>query len=500
MDNLVTTLERRAIDRGWLGNVAFLVGDDRHSYADVYEGARAAADFLHTADVGQGDRVLLALPDGFDLVRVLLGVLRVGAVAVPVNPMLPVEELRGMLDRTDAAAVVCGAALATTFAGAHLLAPDLIPPTADGPAAPPATVADGDPAYALFTSGTTGEPKLCFHTHADGLVYDEAFGRPVLGIGPGDVTLSVSKVSFAYGFGNSLLYPLLNGATAVLVPGQPKPETVFTAIERHGVQVLYAVPSFYGRLLAHPSAELLHKVGKAVCAGEVLPKPVEEAMAALDGPVLLNGIGSTEVGQTFASNAVGALRPGTVGKALPPYEVRVVDESGVDVAAGTEGALLVRGPSVATGCATAGERQPPRPGAWHPTGDAATLDGDGFLHIAGRTDDLEIVAGVNVHPAEIEELFVTQPAVTDAAVCATADSDGVSRLVAYLVLADDVADDGQLPARLVARLRGKLAPHKIPRTVVIVPELPRTYTGKLRRRALRAAAATHQSTGAWEVR
>jgi fatty acid CoA ligase FadD22 len=305
-------------------------------------------------------------------------------------------------------------------------------------------------------------------------------------------------MSFAYGFGNSLLYPLLNGATAVLIPGQPKPETVFDAVERHGVRVLFAVPSFYGRLLTHPSADVLRKVDKAVCAGEVLPNPVEDGMAALDGPVLLNGIGSTEVGQTFASNAVGALRQGTVGKVLPPYEVRVVDESGVDVPAGTEGALVVRGPSVATGCASAGERQSPQPGAWHPTGDAATLDCDGYLHIAGRTDDLEIVAGVNVHPAEIEQLFVKHSAVTDAAVCATPDPDGVARLVAYLVLADGADGHDQLPARLVARLRGKLAPHKIPRTVVFVPELPRTYTGKLRRRALRAAAAAHQSTGSWK--
>jgi fatty acid CoA ligase FadD22 len=495
--NLLTTLESLAAQRGWLGNHAYLVDDDRYTYAEVYSGARAAAAFLQESGVRQGDRVLLALPDGFDLVRSFLGVLRLGAVAVPVNPMLPAAELAGILERADPSVIICGAALAKTFAGARIVAPGEIPLSGDGPA--PAPVEAGDPAYALFTSGTTGDPKLCFHAHADALVYDQAFGKPVLGIGPGDVTLSVSKVSFAYGLGNSLLYPLLNGATAVLVPGQPTPDVVFGAIERHGVGVLYAVPSFYGRLLAHPAAGLLGKLGKAICAGEVLPGPVEEAMAALNGPMLLNGIGSTEAGQTFASNAPGARRVGTVGKALPPYQVRVVDESGVDVPAGTEGALLIQGPTVATGCAAARDRQSNRPDAWHPTGDAAILDDDGFLHIAGRVDDLEIVAGVNVHPAAIEALFVKQAEIADAAVCATPDEHGVSRLVAYLVLADGEVDDGQLTARLVARLRGKLAPHKIPRTAVFVPELPRTYTGKLRRRAVRAAAATHQSTGTWQI-
>jgi len=196
---------------------------------------------------------------------------------------------------------------------------------------------------------------------------------------------------------------------------------------------------------------------------------------------------------------VGAQRIGTVGKALPPYRVRVVDESGVDVVTGTEGALLVSGPTVATGCARAADFRPHRTDAWHPTGDAATIDSEGFLRIAGRVDDLEIVAGVNVHPARIEELFIGQAPVADAAVCATPDGDGVSRLVAYVVPAPGVVDDGQLKARLIAHLRGKLAPQKIPRTIVFVPELPRTYTGKLRRRSLRAAAATFETTGDWLI-
>lgn len=495
--NLVTVLEELAADRGWLGDDAFLVAGDRYTYADVYSGAGNAAAALHEAGVRPGDRVLVALPDGFDLARIFLGTLRLGAVAVLVNPMLPAEELAGMLTSAAPAAVVCGPALAAVLSGARIVPPE---PQPAGDAPPVVAVAPTDPAYALFTSGATGAPKICFHSHADPLVYDEAFGRPVLGIGPGDVTLSVSKMSFAYGLGNSLFYPLLSGTTAVLLPGQPTPEAVFAAIERHGVRVLYAVPSFYGRLLAHPDAELLRKVGKAVCAGEVLPRPVEDAVAALAGPVLLNGIGSTEVGQTFCSNTVDAWRPGTVGRALPPYRVRVVDESGADVPAGVEGALLVRGPSVAAGHASASEWRPARPDAWQPTGDAAVLDEDGFVRVAGRVDDLEIVAGVNLHPAQIEELLVGQPEVADAAVCATPDARGVSRLVAYLVLADGTEDDGRLAAKLVARLRGRLAPHMIPRTVVFVPALPRTVNGKLRRRVLRAAAATYETTGDWHVR
>src|SRR5262249_29690422 len=157
-------------------------------------GARAAAAALHESGVGHGDRVLIGLPDGFDLARIFLGTVRLGAVAVLVNPMLPVAELAGMLASADPAVVVCGPAHVKTFAGARIMAPDQM---RDGDGPPIAAVEPTDPAYALFTSGTTGAPKLCFHSHTDPLVYDQAFGKPVLGIGPGDVTFSVSKMSFA---------------------------------------------------------------------------------------------------------------------------------------------------------------------------------------------------------------------------------------------------------------------------------------------------------------
>jgi acyl-coenzyme A synthetase/AMP-(fatty) acid ligase len=495
-------MEDLAARRGWLDERAYVVRTaaqafETHTFAEVYTGARAATAVLVAHGVRPGDRVLLALPDGIGFVRAFLAILAVGAVAVPVNPMLPARDLLPMLERADPAVVVCGPALAAAARGATTLEPgELAGDPADAP--PVAVRVPEDPAYALFTSGTTGTPKLCFHTHADPLVYDQAFGKPVLGLSPGTVTLSVSKSFFAYGLGNSVLYPLLNGATAVLEPAQPTEESVLFAVDRFGVDVLFAVPSVYARLLAHPSAGALRGVRIAVCAGEMLPKAVEEGVAALGGPVLLNGLGSTEVGQTFTSNAVGAHKPGTVGRVLPPYRVRIVDDAGDEVPPGDEGRLQVQGPTVSVGCASARERRPRHMDEWHPTGDAATLDEDAFLRIVGRLDDLEIIGGVNVHPAEVEELLIKQPDVSDVAVCAVADAQGVSRLVAYVVPTPAGSDDS-LKRRLIAGLRGKVAPQKVPRTVLFVPELPRTPTGKLRRRALREAGAAFETTGSWQV-
>jgi acyl-coenzyme A synthetase/AMP-(fatty) acid ligase len=436
--------------------------------------------------------VLIALPDGIDFVRALLGTLWAGAVAVPVNPSLPTKDLVTLLHRAGPSVAIGGPALASAASqtGTHVLAPGQL----TARQSPPDVTerAPQDDAYALFTSGTTGEPKLCFHAHADPLVHDQAFGKPVLNLRPGRVTMSVSKCFFSYGLGNSVWYPLLNGATAVLEPAPPAEATVLAAIRRYDIDTTYAVPSVYARLLAHPDAGALKVVRLAVCAGEVLPSTVAEKMAALDGPILLNGIGSTEAGQTFASNSAAARRPGTVGQVLPPYRIRIVDDAGAAVPAGTEGELLVQGPTVSPGSPSARERQPRRPGGWHPTGDAATLDTDGFLRIAGRIDDLEIVAGVNVHPAEIEELLRKHPRVTDVAVCAVTDEQGVSRLTAYVV-----CDQPGNPGEIIAALRGKVAAEKVPRAVVFVPGLPRTFTGKLRRRALRQAAAAYQATGSW---
>jgi fatty acid CoA ligase FadD22 len=500
--NFVTKAEELADLNGWRGNRAYLVRKaagtfETYTFDDAYIAIRGTAAVFATAGVRPGDRVLIGLPDGIGFVRAFLGALYSGAIAVPVNPMLPARELAALVERAEPAVIVGGPALAGAAGGATLIGPGGL---AGDPAAAPraAACAPDGLAYALFTSGTTGAPKLVFHTHADPFDYDRAFCKRVLTLRPDAVTLSVSKSFYSYGLVNSVMYPLLNGSAAVLDPAVPNEESILSIIERFGVDVVFSVPSVYARLLAHPAARVLNRVRIAMCSGEVLPKTVEDAMAMLGGPALLNCIGSTEVGVAYASNTVDSHRPRTAGKPLPPYEIRIVDDAGNDVPAGTEGSLLVRGPTVSAGSASVREPLPRRADEWHPTGDAATLDEDGFLRIHGRVDDLEIVGGVNLRPAEIEELFVSQPDVSDAAVCAVADGQGVSRLVAYVVPKEDSPGDA-LKSALITGLRGKVASQKIPHMVVFVPSLPRTATGKLRRRVLREAGAVFQATGLWQI-
>jgi len=496
--NLAALLEARATDAGFDPRPAFTVGTADASatvtHREVHAGSARAATALADLGVGRDDRVLLVLRDGLAFVWAFLGAVRLGALAVPVNPQLTEADHRFLVEDSGAVAVVCESDLVTRFSDG--------PPsmTADEVARAAATLAphavaaveSTHGAYAQYTSGATGAPKAAVHRHGDPLVYHRACSTGALGIHPGDVVLSVSKMYFAYGLGNSLFFPLLSGASAVLHPGRPRPAEIEALVARHGVTVLFAVPTLYASLVAGCSRSAFASVRVAVSAGEILTHGLAERSREFFGFPLLDGLGSTEVGQTFASNTIDVVRPGTVGRCLAPYEVAVRDDAGRDLPAGTVGALWVRGPTVLVEylgrpaeTAAAFDRD------WFGTGDLASVDPDGFVHLKGRADDMEMVGGISVAPREIEDLLSGHPAVTEVAVAGVRDGDGASRLCAFVVTpraATDTAatDTAAMAAELLSLARDRLAAYKVPRSVTVVDALPRTPTGKLRRFMLRS--------------
>ncbi|MFD0205893.1 MULTISPECIES: class I adenylate-forming enzyme family protein [Saccharothrix] len=479
--NLVERLEGLARDGGWLDRPAYHVGAESYRFADVYEGAGRAAAAYTARGLGAGSRIALLLPDGIDLVWAFLGALRIGAVAVPVNSTMHPDEVRRAIRIAEPDAVVAeedpgGPAVA-------VIAPEDL--RADG-VVPYAPTTPDTPAYAVFTSGTTGDPKLCFHTHGDPGVYERAIGS-VVGITPDDVTFSVSRMYFAYGLGNSLFFPLHGGGTTVLSPERATEDDALRIIEDHGVTVFYGQPSFYARLVRHPDHGLLSGLRLALVAGEVLPDVLESRLRRVLGERLLNIFGTTEIGHAVVANATGHHRDHTIGRVLPPYRLRIVDGAGAEVPPGVPGALEVAGPSIAPGVARGGD-PPSRAGdSWYATGDAATVDEDGYVRLHGRLDDVEIVGGQNVHPAETEDFLMRHPDVREAAVCSARRETGVTTLRAFVALADHASPD-KVRAELLAGAHAALTWYKVPDDVVFVAELPRTPTGKLRRRELRALA------------
>ena len=487
--NLAAVLEAAAAEHDCGGEVAFVVGDRSFTHAEVHDGAARTATLLAGAGAGRGERVLLVVPDGIEFVWSFLAAVRIGALAVPVNPRLTPDDHRQMLEASGAVVVVTSAELVTRFEGrAAVFGAEGLEASIAGQAPHPVVaVAPGDAAYAQYTSGTTGVPKAAVHRHADPLVYFDAFARPALALGRDDVVLSASKMFFAYGLGNSLFFTLLAGCRAVLHPAHPRPEDVAALVRRHRVTVLFSVPTLYARLIACADGAAWASLRAAVSAGEALTVALAQRVRQALGCPVLDGLGSTEVGQTFVSNTLADQRDGTIGRALPPYEVAVRDADGHDLPPGELGTLWVRGPTVLVEYlgrpdATAEVRA----GDWLCTGDRAVIEPDGYVRHHGRVDDMEIVGGINIGPLEIEALLAQHEAVTEVAVAGVRDELGASRLEAFVVLSPGAGPAEAVATELVDLARAGLAPHKVPRAVHFVDALPRTPTGKLRRFVLRS--------------
>jgi benzoate-CoA ligase family protein len=349
------------------------------------------------------------------------------------------------------------------------------------------TTADS-PAFWLYTSGTTGKSKGAMHRHGAVQYVCETYGVQVLGIRPEDRCLSAAKAFFAYGLGNSVLFPLSVGACAVLEPAPARPEVMSERARTFGATLFFAGPTFFANMLrADLPPDVLGAVRLTASAGEALPAALYQRWTQHFGVDIIDGIGMTEMLHIFLSNRAGNVRPGTTGTAVPGYELRIVDESGVDVAAGTPGTLLVRGASAATGYWSRydASRQVFQ-GEWLRTGDTYVQDTDGFYACLGRTGDMLKVSGMWVSPAELESRLLAHAAVAQAVVVAALDADGLEKPVAYVVLGVGLTATED---ELVDFCREGLPSFKRPRRIVFVDGYPTTATGKVRRVELRDMAA-----------
>ena len=504
--NAAAYLLDRRLQAGEGGRVAIRHEGRDWTYGEIAELTGAVAAALHETGVRPEERVLQVMADGPEFVATFLGAMRLGAVAVPVSTMLTGSELGFIAaDARARVAVVSGefAALAEPIATAAPELTDLVlvgagDPVlparvrlhrfaswaAPAPSAPPyATWADS-PAFWLYTSGTTGQPKAAMHRHADLPYTAERYAQPVLGIGPQDRCFSVARLFFAYGLGNGLTFPLAVGATSILASAPPTPERVAALVRAERPTLFFAVPSFYAAILAAGLPEdTFASVRHGVSAGESLPAPLFHRFRERFGVEILDGIGSTEVLHIFISNRAGEIHPGTSGRVVEGYEARLVDDAGAAVGDGEPGHLLVRGESVATGywCRTAVTRRTFQ-GEWLRTGDVYVRDQEQVYTHCGRSDDMLKVGGIWVSPTEVESALLEHPRVLEAAVVCEPDQDLVPQPVAYVVLTPGPTVD---PAALIDFCRQRMAAFKRPRRVLVVETLPKTATGKIQRYRLR---------------
>jgi benzoate-CoA ligase len=510
--NAAEWLVDRHVSDGRGDEVAFFCDDQQLTYAGLQRATSAAAAMLAAVGVEPGDRVLMVVRDEAAFPAVFLGGLRMGAVPVPVSTMLRASDVALLAADSEAVAVVvsdpyvgflpdvvaaAGGGLRAAVVLGSVLGPGELPDlsvpvyqwaTFDGRGSPEAPSAETDvntPGFWLYTSGTTGQPKGAIHCHGDIRVVAETYGRTVLGISRDDVCYSVAKLFFAFGLGNSLLFPLSVGASAVIDPNPPTPARAAEIASRYRPTLFFAPPGFCAAMVdAGLPADVLGSVRYTVTAGEALPAEVMRRFTGRFGTEMLDGIGSTEALHIFCSNHPGDVQPGTSGRPVSGYELRLLDESGDEVVeADTPGYLWVKGDSVAAGY----WRRPDVTAAtfvdgWLRTGDVYLRSAEGYWRFYGRNSDMIKAGGIWVSPAEVESVLLEHEDVLEAAVVGGWDENGLEITVAFVVPRTGRTID---PAGLRAFCRDRMAAFKRPRQVHVIDSLPKTATGKIQRYALR---------------
>jgi benzoate-CoA ligase family protein len=504
------------------------------SYAELAERVRHTARGLRSLGLQAEQRVVMVMTDSPEFVIVYLAAMRIGAVPVPISTMLRADDIAGILTDsrarivavsgvyrdvvadalsfpavTEVMAVLTDAVLTDAvatrtgapFDGLATYALGQLP--GDAPDGTYPTTADS-PAFWLYTSGTTGTPKGAMHRHGSVRVVCETYGAQVLGITPEDRCLSAAKGFFAYGLGNSVLFPLYAGATAILEPAPSRPDLIAERARAFAATLFFAGPTFFSNMLrAGLPPDALGRFGGAgtgvgvrlaASAGETLPAALYQRWTSHFGIDILDGIGMTEMLHIFLSNRPGYVRPGTTGVAVPGYELRVLGEDGLEVPPGTPGTLFVRGESAATGYWSRydASRQVFQ-GEWLRTGDTYVVDADGYYACLGRTGDMLKASGIWVSPAEVESRLLAHADVAQAVVVAANDTDGLEKPVAFVQLNPGGQADEET---LIAFCRLGLPSFKRPRRIVFVAEYPTTATGKIRRVELRAQAAVIMNAAA----
>lgn len=510
--------------REGLGDKAALIsGEERLTYREVQDRSNRFANVLAELGVDPEQRVVVGLPDVPDFVAALFGTLKNGSVVVMVNSMLKADDLRYFYDYTRAQLAVVHAENLEAFAEAAdqshdlrwLLVSGADPSVLDGVQQKLSRVTASrrtgpvqalsledcmaqagerfdnypthrdDGAVWLFSGGTSGRPKAVVQTHGSYANTTELYGKGVLGFSESDVTLSVPKLYFGYAMGENLFFPFSVGASAVLFKERSTADQIFEMIRRHRPTLLVNVPTMVGHMVNHSAASTqdLSCLRLATSAGEALPVELYERWKKTFGVELLDGLGTAEMWHIFLSNQPGDVRPGTLGRAVPGFDVKVCDDEGRECGPGEVGFLWVRGASRAIGYF----HDMPKSmrafrGEWYVSEDMLRKNQDGTFAYCGRGDDMLKVGGKWLAPQEVENCLLTHPAVRQCAVVGVVDSSGLTKPHAFVVAGQQRPD---LEEELKAFVRERLEAYKAPRRVALVDSLPLTHLGKVDRGKLR---------------
>lgn len=486
---------------------------DDYTFGDLRSRSNRMARVLAAEGVGKGDRVFVMLPRVIGWYDVLLGSIKLGAIPLPGTTQLKGKDVAYRINRSGATVAVTDAAGAAVVESVKDQCPSLATLVIMGGArdgwlegsaardaasdedVPGDVTAADDPLLIYFTSGTTGNPKMVLHTHASYGIGHQITARFWQDLQPGDVFWGVSDTGWAKAAWSKLFGQWSVGAAVMAWDAQGKPdfEQMLRMIGRHGVTVFCAPPTIYRNFVTRDlSGYDFSALRHCLAAGEALNPETFHSWKVATGTEIHDGYGQTETVNLLANYPCMAIKPGSLGKPTPGFDVVVVDEAGTPLPPGSEGQIAVRvRPERPVGLFVEYWQDPAATQAAHIgdfylTGDRAYVDEDGYFWFVSRADDVIISAGYRIGPFEVESVIMEHPAVQEVACIGVPDPERGEVVKAFVVLAPGHAPAPELATEIQEHCKELTAPYKYPRRVEFIEELPKTVSGKVRRVDLRA--------------
>ena len=496
--NASTMLDTK-LAAGLAAKTAIICGDERISYGELFGRVCRIGSGLRRLGIRPGERVILVLRDTPLLPAAFLGTLRIGAVPCLLNPLFNSADYLHFVRDSDAAVAIIDSThleeISQSLAGTTILAPTATQGhvisieefmSAEDDTLTPADTHRDDMAFWLYSGGSTGRPKAVIHAHQDIPSTYETYARNILKITEDDVSFA-RAIFHAYGLGGGVTFPLSAGATSVLCPDRPTPAELLRIIDRHRPSLLFLIPTLYKAILDDrvSASASVSSLRLCISAAESSAPEIWHRWRKTFGLEIIDGVGSTEMLHIYCSNAPGAVRPGSSGKAVPGYKLRLVDEIGLPITEGNAGILQVSGQSSSLGYwRQRVKTQQVMLGEWISTGDRYHLDEDGFYWYKGRADDMVKIGGEWVSPIEIENVLLEHPAVLEVAITGCRVDD-LTRIRALIVPVPDHDNAAGLAAELQEWCKSRLQRYQYPHHIEFVDPLPRTAIGKIERFRLR---------------
>jgi benzoate-CoA ligase family protein len=493
------------LSAGRKDRTAIVTNDSLWSYERITELTCQVGNALSRLGVERENRVALLLVDGPELVASFLGAAAIGAIPVPLNTSLLASDLHFLLNHSRAKVLIVHDALFHLIDHVRRSCPHLRQVISVGEKKTdtlawdewlrgstaeliPVEVSPDEPAFWLYSSGSTGRQKGVVHLHRSIAVTCRLYAEQILGLNEADICFSAAKLFHAYGLGNGMTFPFSVGGSSLLWSGPPLAEMLFELISKFRPTVFFATPALYVAMLSLAGTRRdcdLSSLRCCVSAGEALPAPTLEKWRDRFGLEITDGIGSTEMLHIFISNRPGEAVPGSSGRIVSGYAAKLVDENGDMVPPGEVGDLWVKGESSFSGYWLDRERtQKTLIGEWVVTGDKYCQDADGCFWYQGRSDDMLKVNGVWVSPIELETILSQHPGVAECAVVGIRDENNLLQVKAFVVLKPGV-DRLNPPVLELRAFMKQRAPQRYPRWFEFVDGLPKTATGKIKRFQLR---------------